>query len=67
MENDKTPKLPADVAKLYDCSIIPTVVILQNPRREIDLTRISLKQAEELAAEGKFLTRKAASEVKAAK
>lgn len=52
------PTLPDNIAKDYECLIVPTKVILQNPRRVIDLTRIKPSQAEELANEGRFLKRK---------
>lgn len=57
----KTPQLPKEVAEKYDCTITPTVVIINSPKSiagRYDLTKISLEQAERLAKHKKYLVEK---------
>lgn len=53
----KSPSLPADVAKKYDCVIVPTVVMISKgeAKGSYDLTKISVADADKLAKAGKFL------------
>lgn len=62
----KLPTLPDNVAKEYECLVTPGVVILQDPKnklkkRTINLTKVTMKQAKELAEAGKFLRKKGGS------
>lgn len=47
----KVHKLQDAVASKYDCTIVPTVLNLQDGRR-VDLRKINVKQADALVAEG---------------
>lgn len=48
-------KLPEDVAKKYDCTTEPGIIITSAPDRErIDLRKISLAKADKLYSEGKL-------------
>ena len=56
--------LPNDVAAKYDCTIVPSEVIIQNPAeiaKKWDLRKISLADAEKLAKAGKYLVEKKAT------
>jgi hypothetical protein len=60
-----TPKIPDNVAKEYDCLVTPGVVIIQNPKNKlkkqtIDLTKVTMKQAKELAEAGRYFVKKGA-------
>lgn len=58
MSEKKSPTLPKEVAEKYECSIIPTVVVISKPKEvagRYDLTQISLANAERLAKAGKYL------------
>lgn len=54
------PSLPEEVAKAYDCSIVPTTVTIQkgDAKGTYDLSKISLADAAKLANAGQFLTAK---------
>lgn len=55
------PQLPAEVAKKYDCTVTPTVVIINNPKSiagRYDLTKLNMEQADKLAKNGKYLVEK---------
>jgi hypothetical protein len=56
----KVPSLPQDVAKQYEATIIPTVVMIASGKSKgsYDLTRISMEDAEKLANDGKYLKKK---------
>lgn len=48
-------KLPDDVAKKYDCTIVPGIIVTSAPNRErIDLKKITLAKADKLYSEGKL-------------
>lgn len=48
-------KLPEDVAKKYDCTQVPGIIITAAPDRErIDLRKITLAKADKLYSEGKL-------------
>jgi len=53
-------KLSEEVAKSYECSIVPTTVTIQNgaAKGTYDLKTISLEDAAKLAKAGKYLTEK---------
>jgi hypothetical protein len=55
------PQLPKEVAEKYDCTITPTVVIINSPKAiagRYDLTKINLEQADRLAKNKKYLVEK---------
>jgi hypothetical protein len=56
----KKPKLPEEVAKIYDCSIVPTTVTIQKGEAKgtYDLRTIDLATAEKLSKAGKYLKEK---------
>lgn len=63
MSKLKLPKLPEEVGKKYDCSIVPTTVTIQKgvAAGTYDLRTIDLATAEKLAKAGKYLTEKNAA------
>jgi hypothetical protein len=48
MAKTRFPQLPADVALKYKATIVPTVVILPTLQRTIDMTKLTVAEADEL-------------------
>ncbi|MDO7875534.1 hypothetical protein Q5H93_12390 [Hymenobacter sp. ASUV-10] len=48
MAKKTLPQLPADVAAKYRATIVPTVVILPTLQRRIDMTKLTVAEADEL-------------------
>ncbi|QIX60881.1 hypothetical protein HER32_06695 [Hymenobacter sp. BT18] len=47
-------QLRPEVAEKYSCTIVPTLVISQRLGRNIDLTQLTLEQADELVQDSRF-------------
>lgn len=60
----KNTEMLPEVAKKYDCTIVPTIVEIQKPKPlRVDLTKISLIEADQLFKDGfKFLKLKEKSD-----
>jgi len=48
MAKKRLPQLPADVAAKYRATIVPTVVLLPTLDRKIDMTKMTVAEADEL-------------------
>ena len=48
MAKNRFPPLPADVAAKYRATIVPTVVYLPKQQRKIDMTKLTVAEADEL-------------------
>lgn len=54
MAKKRIPQLPADVAAKYRATIVPTVVLLPTLDRKIDMTKMTVAEADELVKNPAF-------------